>query len=173
MNFDNTLLAYVSSMTKIVELKVCSYMYIYIHCHLNEIFTISCHFCFRTTNFKTNQTGGFQNKRRTQIPFQTNKVSDVSITVPAVKKTFTNVNRTNQLRDAREKLTVQAQPSDARERLNKKAQGTDARQKLLNIRAQREPVDARAKLVAKKQHAAGPQTQASNFTVTRTVRKLF
>ncbi|XP_052262859.1 polymerase delta-interacting protein 3-like isoform X3 [Dreissena polymorpha] len=114
---------------------------------------------------------GLQTKKRLGPVFQGNTVTDVHVTVPAVKKTANNTNSTNQMRDAREKLVVKTKPQDARDRLNQKAQGTDARQKLMNIRAQKDPVpvDARAKILGKKQLVTGPQPQAANFSLTRTV----
>ncbi|XP_052783339.1 proteoglycan 4-like [Mya arenaria] len=126
---------------------------------------------FGNPSYKSNQLGG-QSRKRITPNYQSSRVTDVSITVPAVRKTGSNQNRTNQMRDAREKLTVKTHPTDARQKLIQKAKGTDARQKLITIRANKEPVDARTKLVAKKRiHAPGAQaqTQAEDFTLTRTV----
>ncbi|XP_053392807.1 uncharacterized protein LOC123564184 [Mercenaria mercenaria] len=117
-------------------------------------------------------TGGFQGKKRFTAGFQGNKVTDVSITIPAVRKTGPNNSKTNQMRDARERLVSKNKPVDAREKLNQKAQNTDARQKLLTIRSQKEPQDARAKIQAKKQQQQQvnqSQTQGGAFTLTRTV----
>ncbi|XP_060583660.1 mitogen-activated protein kinase kinase kinase 7-interacting protein 3 homolog [Ruditapes philippinarum] len=126
------------------------------------------------SNFKIKignpKPSGFQGKKKATAGFQGNKlVTDVSITVPAVRKTGPN-NKTNQMRDARERLVSKNKPLDAREKLNQKAQGTDARQKLMTIRSQKEPQDARAKIQAKKQQQVNqPQTQSGPFTLTRTV----
>ncbi|KAL4239811.1 polymerase delta-interacting protein 3 [Mactra antiquata] len=114
--------------------------------------------------------GGFQGKRKFG-GHQLNQVTNVSITVPAVRKTAVNKNSTNQIRDARDRLVSKAKPVDARNKLNQKARNTDARQKLMAIRAKKEPVDARAKLQAKKQSQStgAANAQPGSFTLTRTV----
>lgn len=127
-------------------------------------------FLFRNPGFKP---GPQQGKKRFTQGFQINKIKDVSVTVPAEKKTHTNQNRTNQVKDARDRLLAKNKPMDAREKLNKKTQNADARQKLVTIRAQKEPLDARAKIQARKQQALGQTQGAGDFTLTRTVRLCF
>ena len=91
-----------------------------------------------------------------------------------MRKTHANQNVTNQVRDARDKLQAKPKPVDAREKLKKKTPNADARQKLLTIRAQKEPVDARAKIQARKQQqqTVGPIKAGGDFTLTRTVSNL-
>ena len=125
---------------------------------------------------------GLQTGRKPVAKFQTQPLTDVSITVPGVKKQAGfQVNKTNQVRDARDKLTAKNKPSDAREKLNQKAQSSDARQKLLTLRAKKGlgtvagagggPVDARVMLQAKRQQkgAAVQSTGGGGFNITRTV----
>lgn len=125
---------------------------------------------------------GLQTGRKPVAKFQTQPLTDVSITVPGVRKQAGfQVNKTNQVRDARDKLTAKNKPSDAREKLNQKAQSSDARQKLLTIRAKKGlgtvagagggPVDARVMLQAKRQQkgAAVQSTGGGGFNITRTV----
>ena len=117
------------------------------------------------------QIGGFQGGRKAAGRFMSQAVTDVSITVPGVRKQDGyQSNKTNQVRDAREKLSIKSKVGDAREKLNKKAQSTDARQKLLTIRAQKAQVtpgavDARVTLQAKRQQQGG-----LNFTRTVSVQ---
>lgn len=103
---------------------------------------------------------------------QGSKIQDVSITVPVVQKTHLNINKTNQLRDARERLVEKTKFKDARELLNQEMQNTksltDARQKLMTMRAHKEsPIDARTKIQAKK--LQGTPGQVADFTLRRTV----
>ena len=133
------------------------------------------------TYFGRNPKSSFQPGRKPAGKFQAQPITDVSITVPGVQKQpGLKVNKTNQVRDARDRLSAKAKPGDARERLNQKAQTTDARQKLLNIRAQKVQgpggaVDARVKLQAKRQQQGGAQGQAPGaaLNLTRTVRAFY
>ena len=137
-------------------------------------FVYSCMYTY--IYFYRNTKSNFQPGRKPSVKFQAQPITDVSITVPGVRKQpGLKVNKTNQVRDARERLTAKAKPSDAREKLNQKAQTTDARQKLLTIRAQKGQgpggaVDARIKLQAKRQQQGGLQGQTPGaVNLTRTV----
>lgn len=121
-----------------------------------------------------NTKSNLQTGRKSGGRFQTQPITDVSVTVPAVRKQpGLQTNKTNRVRDARDKLTVKTKPNDAREKLNQKAQTKDARQKLLNIRAKKGPgtqaVDARITLQAKRQQKAVTQGPGAGETLTRTV----
>ena len=123
---------------------------------------------FRNPKANVKQSTGFQGGRKATGRLQSQTVTDVSVTVPGVRKqNGFKTNKTNQVRDAREKLNIKAKLGDAREKLNQKAQPTDARQKLLNIRAKKGQVgqgtvDARIMLQAKRQ-------QQGSVSFTRTV----
>ena len=126
--------------------------------------------------FYRNPKSSFQAGRKPAGKFQAQPITDVSITVPGVQKQpGLKVNKTNQVRDARDRLSAKAKTGDAREKLNQKAQSTDARQKLLNIRAQKGQgpggaVDARVKLQAKRNQGGAPgQGPPGALNLTRTV----
>ena len=126
--------------------------------------------------FYRNSKSSFQAGRKPASKFQAQPITDVSITVPGVQKQpGLKINKTNQVRDARDRLSAKAKTGDAREKLNQKAQSTDARQKLLNIRAQKGQgpggaVDARVKLQAKRiQGGAQGQGPPGALNLTRTV----
>ena len=143
-------------------------------CHALRYSTVF-HFC-RNPNFNRNKqlAGNRRNWafQRGNACTQNTSVKDVSITVPAVKKTPGNINKTNQIRDAREKIQEKGEPQDARQKIQERTQNTDARQKLTMIRSQKGPQDVRVKLEAKKQQNNQPVPGQDGFRLTRTVSPL-